>query len=115
MRGKLGDKIRLQHIYDAIIEIESYLFNQDFTQFMGNSMMRFASIKQLEIIGEASNHISNETKLKFSKIEWTQIVGMRNVFIHEYFGVDQHIVWEIIKTDLPDLKIKIKEILYSIE
>ena len=51
----------------------------------------------------------------FSKIEWTQIVGMRNVFIHEYFGVDQHIVWEIIKTDLPDLKVKIKEILNAIE
>ncbi len=115
MRGKLGDKIRLQHIFDAIIEIESYLLNQDFNQFIGNSMMRFASIKQLEIIGEASNHISEEIKSKFSKIEWTQIVAMRNVFIHEYFGVDQHIVWEIIKTDLPDLKIKIKEILNSIE
>jgi uncharacterized protein with HEPN domain len=77
--------------------------------------MRFASIKQLEIIGEACNHISDEVKSKFSEIEWTQIVGMRNVFIHEYFGVDQHIVWEIIKTDLPDLKIKINEILNSIE
>ncbi len=69
MRSKLGDKIRLQHIYDAIIEVESYLLNQDFNQFMENSMMRFASIKQLEIIGEASNHISNETKSKFSEIE----------------------------------------------
>jgi len=115
MRGKLGDKIRLQHIYDAIIEIENYLDNQSFDQFMENSMMRFASIKQLEIIGEASNHISGETKSRFSKIEWAQIVGMRNVFIHEYFGVDQQIVWEIIKTDLPDLKIKIEETLNSIE
>lgn len=115
MQGKLGDKIRLQHIYEAIIEVESYLLNQDFNQFMENSMMRFASIKQLEIIGESSNHISDETKSKFSNIEWTQIVGMRNVFIHEYFGVDQHIVWEIIKTDLPDLKNKIKEILNAIE
>ena len=115
MRSKLGDKVRLQHIFDAIVEIESYLLNQDFRQFAENSMMRFASIKQLEIIGEASNHISDETKSKFSNIEWAQIVGMRNVFIHEYFGVDQHIVWEIIKTDLPDLKIKIKEILNGID
>jgi uncharacterized protein with HEPN domain len=74
---------------------------------MDNSMMRFACIKQMEIIGEASNHISTETKERFSTIEWAQIVGMRNVFVHEYFGVDSSLVWEIIKNDLPDLKTKI--------
>ncbi len=115
MRGKLGDKARLQHVYDSILEIESYLINIDFEGFMKNSMMRFACIKHMEIIGEASNHISEETKSKFSKIEWSQIVGMRNVFVHEYFGVDPSLVWQIIKNDLPDLKNKVKEILVSIE
>lgn len=88
MRGKLGDKIRLMHILDAIAEIETYISEVDFDIFMSNSMMRFACIKQMEIIGEASNHISLETKEQFSTIEWAQIVGMRNVFVHEYFGVD---------------------------
>ncbi|OFX32211.1 MAG: hypothetical protein A2X08_08275 [Bacteroidetes bacterium GWA2_32_17] len=115
MRGKLGDKVRLQHILEAIIEIEKYLQNTDFPDFMENSMMRFASIKQMEIIGEASNHISDETKSKFSQIEWTQIVGMRNIFVHEYFGVDSTLIWEIIKNDLPDLKNKVVEILKAIE
>ena len=69
--------------------------------------MRFACIKQMKIIGEASNHISTETKERFSTIEWAQIVGMRNVFVHEYFGIDSSLVWEIIKNDLPDLKSKI--------
>ena len=55
MRGKLGDKIRLQHILDAIAEIEEYLLEVDFAEFMQNSMMRFACIKQMEIIGEAGN------------------------------------------------------------
>jgi uncharacterized protein with HEPN domain len=114
MRGKLGDKIRLQHILDAIIEIEDYLKQTDFAGFMENSMMRFACIKQMEIIGEASNHISEETKTKFSSIEWSQIVGMRNVFVHEYFGVDADLVWQIIQNDLPDLKIKLTQILDSI-
>ena len=45
-------------------------------------MMRFACIKQMEIIGEASNHLSTELKIKFSAVEWAQIVGMRNVFTH---------------------------------
>jgi len=69
----------------------------------------------MEIIGEASNHVSDETKSKFTSIEWSQIIGMRNVFVHEYFGVDTTLVWEIIKNDLPDLKGKIKQILDSIE
>jgi uncharacterized protein with HEPN domain len=115
MRGRLGDKARLQHILDAIQEVESYLIETDFKNFIGNSMMRFACIKQLEIIGEAGNHISAETKAQFSEIEWSQIVGMRNVFVHEYFGVDINLVWEIIKSELPDLKIKIIKILLSFE
>ena len=115
MRGKFGDKVRLQHILDAILEIENYLLNTDFSGFMENSMMRFACVKQMEIIGEASNHISEEIKSKFLNIKWSQIVGMRNVFVHEYFGVDSSLVWEIIKSDLPDLKEKIIEILDSLE
>ena len=115
MRGKLGDKVRLKHIYDAILEIESYIVNKDFSDFMENSMMRFACIKQMEIIGEASNQISDDTKSNFSIVEWSQIVGMRNIFVHEYFGVDSNLVWEIIKKDIPDLKEKIKEILDKID
>ena len=72
MRGKIGDKVRLQHILEAIIEIETYSLNTDFSGFMKNSMMRFACIKQMEIIGEAGNHVSDEIRAKFSTIEWTQ-------------------------------------------
>lgn len=115
MRGSLGDKVRLQHILDAILEIEDYLKDTDFSDFMQNSMMRFACIKQMEIIGEAGNHVSNEMKTRFSSVEWAQIVGMRNVFVHEYFGVDSSLVWEIIKNDLPDLKEKIILILKSLQ
>jgi uncharacterized protein with HEPN domain len=114
MRGSKGDKVRLIHIKEAITEVESYLNETDFDSFLTNSMMRFACIKQLEIIGEASNHLTEEIKNKFSEIEWGQIVGMRNVFVHEYFGVDSRIVWEIIKNDIPDFKIKIIAIIEEI-
>ena len=114
MRSELGDKIRLQHILDAIEEIEKYLVATELTVFLENSMMRFACIKQMEIIGEASNNLSVELKSKFSNIEWVQIVGMRNVFAHEYFGIDSRLVWEIIKNDIPELKVKIELILKSL-
>ena len=115
MRSELGDEIRLKHILDAIEEIEKYLSEVDFDVFVKTSMIRFACIKQMEIIGEASNHISAELKSKFTDIEWVQIVGMRNVFAHEYFGIDSRLVWEIIKNDIPELKDKIKVILRSIQ
>lgn len=114
MKNKLGDKIRIQHIIDAIGEIETYLSNADISTFLENSMMRFACIKQMEIIGEASKHITDELKSKYPEIEWSQIIGMRNVFAHEYFGIDSSLVWEIIKRDLPVLKLKIEEIFNSL-
>lgn len=62
MRGSQGDEIRIKHILDAINEIESYVQDIDFPHFTENSMIRFACVKQLEIIGEASKHISEEKK-----------------------------------------------------
>lgn len=115
MHGKLGDKARLNHILDAIIEIESYLVNTDFEDFLKNSMMRFACIKQMEIIGEACNYLSKDIVLKFAEIEWAQIVGMRKVFVHEYFGIDNTLVWQIIKSDISSLKAKISIILNTLK
>lgn len=115
MRGNLGDKVRLQHIFDAILEIESYLTGKSYPDFLANSMMRFAIVKQLEIIGEAANHISSETKELFSNIPWSQIIGLRNVFVHEYFGIDLNLTWQIIISDLPDLKEKVQTAIQSIE
>jgi len=77
-------------------------------------MMQFASIKQLEIIGEASNRFSKELKEKHSEIKWREIVGFRNILIHEYFCVDLFIVWSIIKNELPKLKEQINLILTQI-
>jgi uncharacterized protein with HEPN domain len=111
MKGKEADRIRIQHILDAIYEIEKYVENRNFDDFLNDSMFRFACIKQLEIIGEASNHITIETKTKFQEIEWQQIVGMRNVFIHEYFGIDLSVAWEIIEKDIPDFKKKLDDVL----
>ena len=78
---------------------------------MANSEKRFATIKQIEIVGEACNHLSNELKQAHSEIEWTQINGFRNISIHEYFGVNLHIVWDIATNDFPVLKEKFYKIL----
>jgi uncharacterized protein with HEPN domain len=114
MKGKLGDKQRLLHILESIEEIEKYTAGSNLEVFLQNSMMKFASVKQIEIIGEAANYISEETKNKFSDIQWRQITGLRHVLVHEYFGVDSKLIWQIIADDIPELKIKIEEVLLSI-
>ena len=111
MRNNLGDEARLRHILDAVSEIQSYIKNTDIEEFINDSMKKFATVKQLEIIGEAANHISEEMKGKYSDIKWREIVGLRNILIHEYFGVDEYVVWGIITQDIPKLKSHIKRIL----
>ncbi|TAE38171.1 MAG: DUF86 domain-containing protein [Runella slithyformis] len=114
MKGELGDKARLQHIYEAIVEIESYTQGVDIEEFIGNSMMRFACLKQIEIIGEAANHISIATQERFEEIDWRQMVGLRNILVHEYFGIINRLIWDVIHKDIPELKNKIENILNQI-
>jgi uncharacterized protein with HEPN domain len=111
MKGSLSNKIRLLHIMDAIHEIESYLEGVSYEQFLGNSEKRFATLKQIEIIGEASSAITYELKSAYPLVPWKPIIAFRNISIHEYFGVNLQLVWEIAKNDLPDLKQKMQAIL----
>jgi uncharacterized protein with HEPN domain len=104
MKGPLTDQVRIQHVIDAIAEVEGYLQNVSLDEFLTNSEKRFATIKQIEIIGEACSRITQEFKSAHPEIEWRPIIGFRNISIHEYFGVNFHIVWEIAKYDLPLLK-----------
>ncbi len=70
-----------------------------------------AVLRNLEIIGEAPGNTPSELRDKSSDIPWRRIVGLRNVVIHQYFGVDIENTWEVITNDLPDLKEKVKSIL----
>jgi uncharacterized protein with HEPN domain len=104
MRNRIGDDQRILHILDAIKEIEIYNKGIDLAEFKGNSMIRFASVKQLEIIGEAAKNVTLSTKSAFPNIEWEQVSALRNILVHEYFGIDFDLVWQIIQVDVQDLK-----------
>lgn len=114
MKGKIGDRQRLLHILESIVEIEQYTSEANFQAFLENSMMRFACVKQMEIIGEAANYITDETKSKFSDIQWRQIIGLRHILVHEYFGIDNNLIWQIIANDIPQLKKSIQKVLDSL-
>ena len=104
MKGKISDKARLQHILDAIYEVESYTSTITFDEFSRSSEKKFASVKQLEIIGEAAGKITRETKSCYPEVEWTKIIALRNILVHEYYVIDENILWNIITEDLSELK-----------
>lgn len=115
MLDRLGDKVRLFHIIDAIDEIEIYTENVTLDDFVKNSMMFNATLRQLEIIGEASNRLSEQLLQNNTDIPWARIIGLRNLVIHEYFGIDDITIWNVIKINLPSLKEKISRIVSELE
>lgn len=74
-------------------------------------MIKSAVVRQLEIIGEASNHLSESLKDKYAEITWKDIIGFRNIVVHEYFIIDYAVIWDILQNYLPTLKITITDLL----
>lgn len=107
----LGDKARLLHVLEAITEIESYLDAIDQNTFSNSSLIRNATLMQIQVIGEAVAHISDSLKAEYPNIEWKQIKSTRNIIAHEYFGIDFDIVWEIATHKLPLFKMQVEDIL----
>ncbi len=101
----------LKHILDAINDIEHSIKNLSRTEFKDNKDVKDATVRRIEIIGEAVKNISLELKKKYPHIEWKKIAGSRDVMIHAYFNVDLDIVWDIVKKDVPALQKQIKHIL----
>ena len=103
--------IFLEDILQAIKKIEKYTNGLNYERFHLDGKSVDAVIRNLEIIGEASKKIPSELKDKFPKIPWKKMMGLRNIVIHEYFGVDLKIIWEIASENLPGVKLRIERIL----
>lgn len=104
------DLIFLQHIIDAIKDIEEYTCNGE-DSFYSTKMIQDAVIRNLEIIGEAVKNISPATRIEYPDVSWKQIAGLRDVLIHHYFGVDLETVWLVVEKRLPALSERIEFIL----
>lgn len=98
------DKAYLQHILDAISNMEKFIEGVTKEDFLHNVEKQYAVLRGLEIIGEAAKNISRELKKKYPHVPWKEIAGMRDKLIHQYFGVNLDLVWETLKTKLPELK-----------
>jgi uncharacterized protein with HEPN domain len=107
------DRGRLEDIRDAIKRIESYLQGVNEKKFENDLMRQDAIMLQIEIIGEAARHISTEFQEQHDEIPWSQMIGMRNKIVHDYFNIDVSKIWDTAKNDIPQLKKMVSKLLKS--
>ena len=103
-------RVYLLHIRDAISKIEEYTKDGK-DGFLNDQKTQDAVIRNLEIIGEAVKNIPPAFKNIYPDPPWREIAGMRDVLIHEYFGVDLKIVWGVVENNIPCLKNEIEQLL----
>jgi uncharacterized protein with HEPN domain len=98
---KRVDKLLVEDIVNAIEEINQFIQGYTFESFIVDPKTKAAVIRNLEIIGEAASIISTQTTSLYPLIEWKQMKQLRNKLIHEYFGIDYLIVWELLHDEIP--------------
>jgi len=107
--------VYLNHIFECIQLIEKYVSNISKDQFYQSVLIQDAVIRRFEIIGEAVKNVSKLFKEQNPNIPWKEMAGMRDVLIHEYFGVDLEDVWSTCVNDLPPLKEQVLKLLIEKE
>jgi uncharacterized protein with HEPN domain len=105
----------IHHILDEIDYILTQISDADYESFIRNPTLKRAFVRSLEIIGEASKKLPDDIKAIQPDIEWRKVTGMRDRLIHDYFGVDYTIVWDVATTKLPDLRAKLQALLDATE
>jgi len=105
----------LKDILESARLIEEYVSGLNFETFCKDTKTRDAVVRNFEIIGEAANNLPEDLTQKYPEVDWAGVVGFRNVLIHNYFGVDYAMLWNILEVFLPDLKKKITLIIQDLE
>ena len=101
----------LRHIQDECVYLISVSENLIYEDFLGNETLKRATVRSLEIIGEATKKIPADFKVKWKSIQWKNMAGMRDRLIHDYIGVNYSIVWDVMKNKIPEMNKQISEFL----
>jgi uncharacterized protein with HEPN domain len=101
----------MSDMIEAISRIAEYTSDLTRETFLADRMRIDAVVRNLEIIGEAAKRMTEETRNRTPDIEWRQIIGLRNRVVHEYFGVDTEIAWQIVSHDLTPLRLRLTSVL----
>ncbi len=103
--------MRIRDILDAIDKIVVHTAELDFDAFVGDGWTVDAVLRNLAVIGEAARHVPDEVVSAYPNLPWREMSDMRNIVIHEYFGVDLAIIWHTIREELPPIVPQLEELL----
>ena len=101
-------------ISDSVDKIIRFVGNLLKSEFFSDDKTFDAVMRNLEIIGEAAKKIPPDVKELFPEIAWKKISGLRDIVVHEYFGIDEDIIWDVIENKIPELKENIVKIINHI-
>lgn len=104
MREKPRDKARLQHILQAIDNINKFKEGVDYNEFESNKILFYAIVKNVEMVGEAAYMLSKDFKSSHPEQPWIDIEGMRHVLVHDYYNISVFRVWDTINSDMISLR-----------
>lgn len=104
-------KVYLEDMLDAIQKIHRYMKGLSFEDFAQDEKTVDAVVRNLEILGEAVKQVPDSLRLEYPQVDWSRIAGLRDILIHQYFGIDLTIVWDIVENKLPALEPQIIQIL----
>ena len=107
-------RLYLDDMLEAIRVIREYTAGMTYDSFAADRKTIDAVVRNLEIIGEAEKKLPEKVKDEAGEIEWRKIIGLRNLLIHEYFGVQAEVIWKTIQEDLPLLKNRLQKLIMEI-
>ena len=105
------ERLYLIHISECIDRIESYIKGKGRQGFLDSELIQDAVVRNLQILAESTQRLSDATKESQSRVDWFKIAGFRNVLVHDYLGIEIERVWNILEKDLPVLKKAIQSML----
>ncbi|MBI2558946.1 DUF86 domain-containing protein [Candidatus Woesearchaeota archaeon] len=108
--SKRGDPELVSDIMEAIVRIEHYTKDVSYGEFLSDTKTQDAIIRNIEVIGEAVKNISGDFKKGHKSIGWKNIAGMGDKLVHQYFGMNLEIVWDVVTNKIPELKISINKL-----
>ena len=113
MREPIRDRGRLEHILSAITNIDEYVSGLSKQEFFADKLRMHATVYNVQVIGEASYKLSKDFKSAHPETPWAMIEKMRHILVHDYYQVNNEILWVVINDDIPPLKHNIMKYMES--
>ena len=108
-------RFRIENMIEFCEQVLEFTAGMDEADFFSNSLVNKATLHNIALIGEAARHVPEDVRSDYTEIPWVSMISTRNRIIHDYLGIDDDMVWEIVRTDIPALLPQLRALLEAVE